>query len=32
MCLMICKNKVPDTNSVAEEVFIAVVTEFGNFE
>ena len=29
-CVFLCKNKVRDTNSVAEEMFIAVITEFSN--
>ena len=32
MICVLCKNKVPDTDSVAEEVFIAVITEVSNFE
>jgi len=31
ICVFLCKNKVHDTDSVAKEVFIAVITEFSNF-
>ena len=31
ICVFLYKNKLPDTNSVAEEVFITVITEFSNF-